>query len=406
MFEHTNGATLQSVNRAECYTFDCDLRGLPMSRTVPVSDKVRREAKHLAQSSSSWSLFGGLSGMGWDTFMSGMLGWLEAEARRQMTCSIFKDDRRSPDEALEAFELLVRDFVAQPRALDKVRARFRQHVLMGGPTSLHLVGDNGLGKTSLSRMISLALFKTPNLAQGENAGSGLFLVNCLQLRASGSREDPVESILQFVRRNPYSVVLIDDLQYLRDGDSRAVLDGLGVLLSSKQASDRAGNLVDLRGVFFVLTSNTGIQYTREDISDAELDQKVFSLHVNYFPNHQLSDVPNIAALRPLTFAGFGAVSRALFSSFFCFHPIAGLVGPYTPHLLYDDRVPELLALLAWEDGRRLRMGRTIMNHFEEHIIGPLLGSPVFRQRYPLKANETLTIELTEDGQGFEFKIIS
>src|SRR3989338_2173770 len=41
MLEHTNGAMLQSVNRAECYTFDCDLRGLPMWRTGRGRDKGR-----------------------------------------------------------------------------------------------------------------------------------------------------------------------------------------------------------------------------------------------------------------------------------------------------------------------------------------------------------------------------
>ena len=241
----------------------------------------------------------------------------------------------------------------------------------------------------MAKLISLALYRKPNQAAFHTAGYGFFHISCLEVKTKPNRAGLVESVLNFVDRNPNAVVLVDDVHYLVDQPQ--ILDSLSVLFSAETFSGR-----DLRGVLFVLTSNTGLDYSAENISDAELDQKVYYHHLTIFKNHVLTEIPHLIALRPFSFDGFYQVVESLFHTFYCDFSIAKKIGPYTPYLRYQLQVVQHLAELAWFDGRRLRMGRVIQDQFNAHIVDPLLSDRILTQRYPLQSNQIISISLDNE----------
>ena len=388
------GKMLQTTSRSKCYSFDCDL-----IKNSMLSDRARREAKIIHAPLEVSSFFDFFASYSIPPFLQKTVSLIKKGAtsiRDFVECVTDLAALRSKDDALDSFEALSRSFVAQPRALEQIRTIIRSHLIKGGPTALHLVGDNGLGKTTMAKMISLAFYNAPNAALGASAGSGLLHINCLEVRARDQQSQLIATITAHLKKNPISVILIDDLQYL--SDSPHVLNELSVLFSNEHAYD-----IDLRGVFIILTSNFGANYSNPHISDAELDQRVHHLHSSTFDNHVLTDVPGLVALRPFLFEGFVEVLSSLLQEFYCDFTIAKALGPHSPYLLYDSQIPVRLARLAWEDGRRLRMGRNILDTFNQYIVGPLLGDTELRKHFPLRSDQIIEIRW-EDDQGPEFSI--
>ncbi|MDQ4118358.1 MAG: ATP-dependent Clp protease ATP-binding subunit [Actinomycetota bacterium] len=175
------------------------------------------------------------------------------------------------DRLLRLEEHLHRRVVGQDEAVGAVADAVRANRAgLGHPDrpvgSFLFLGPSGVGKTELARALSESLFGSPSGAPSASAGSDRMIrldMSEYADRASVSRlvgaapgyvghEEPGQ-LTEPVRRDPYSVVLLDEIEKAHP-DVTATL--LGVL-DAGRLTDSRGRIADFRHAVVIMTSNLG-----------------------------------------------------------------------------------------------------------------------------------------------------
>ena len=119
--------------------------------------------------------------------------------------------------------------------------------------------------------------------------------------ASSMITDAFARLTEAVRRRPYSVVLLDEIEKAH----RDVFNVLLQVLDDGRLTDGQGRTVDFRNTVIIMTSNIGSQYLLEGISDAgeikpEGRELVMSELRRHFRPEFLNRVDDIVLFKPLT----------------------------------------------------------------------------------------------------------
>lgn len=117
--------------------------------------------------------------------------------------------------------------------------------------SLLFVGPTGVGKTELAKQIAAQIF---------GSSERMIRLDMSEYLAPGSARrllqvgEGVRSLAEMVRRQPLSVVLLDEIEKAH----ASVFDALLGVLGEGRLTDAAGQLVDFRMTTIVMTSNLGV----------------------------------------------------------------------------------------------------------------------------------------------------
>jgi ATP-dependent Clp protease ATP-binding subunit ClpA len=127
------------------------------------------------------------------------------------------------------------------------------------PTAVLLfAGPTGVGKTELSKALAELIFGSRDrlirLDMGELAGPDALV------RLVGDGGTPGQ-LTRAVRRQPFSVVLLDEIEKAHP----AVFDALLGVLGEGRLTDASGRLTDFRSTILVLTSNLGADTRRDRV---------------------------------------------------------------------------------------------------------------------------------------------
>jgi ATP-dependent Clp protease ATP-binding subunit ClpB len=207
---------------------------------------------------------------------------------------------------------LHRRVVGQEEAVDSIaeavlRARAglaRPHQPLG---SFLFLGPTGVGKTELAKALCEELFDTEkNMVRIDMSE---YMEQHAVARLIGSPPGYVGheeggQLTEAIRRNPYSVVLFDEVEKAH----RQVWNVLLQLLDDGRLTDGQGHVVDFSNVVVIMTSNLGAQYLLEDITklkDGEkIDQatraKVMSAVKGHFAPEFLNRLDDIIIFNPLS----------------------------------------------------------------------------------------------------------
>ncbi|MFI8825363.1 ATP-dependent chaperone ClpB [Streptomyces sp. NPDC053431] len=170
--------------------------------------------------------------------------------------------------------------------------------------SFLFLGPTGVGKTELARTLAAALFDTED--------------NMVRLDMSEYQERHTVSRLmgappgyvgyeeggqltEAVRRKPYSVVLLDEVEKAHAD----VFNTLLQLLDDGRLTDAQGHTVDFRNTVVVMTSNIGSQHLLEGVTpDGEIEQEaraavMAELRAHFRPEF-LNRVDDVVLFKPLT----------------------------------------------------------------------------------------------------------
>ncbi len=145
--------------------------------------------------------------------------------------------------------------------------------------SFLFVGPTGVGKTELAKQLALDLFgnKEAIIRLDMSEYSDRTAVSKLIGTTAGyvGYDDNSHTLTERVRRNPYSIVLLDEIE---KADAQVITLLLQVL-DDGHLTDGQGNQVNFKNTIIIATSNAGFGY---DLSEGEERQDIMERIVPYF----------------------------------------------------------------------------------------------------------------------------
>ncbi|MGV3088600.1 AAA family ATPase [Streptococcus suis] len=137
--------------------------------------------------------------------------------------------------------------------------------------SFLFVGPTGVGKTELAKQLALDLFgnKDAIIRLDMSEYSDRTAVSKLIGTTAGyvGYDDNSHTLTERVRRNPYSIVLLDEIE---KADPKVITLLLQVL-DDGHLTDGQGNQVNFKNTIIIATSNAGFGYGVEEDQEEELD---------------------------------------------------------------------------------------------------------------------------------------
>ena len=135
--------------------------------------------------------------------------------------------------------------------------------------SFLFVGPTGVGKTELAKQLALDLFGTKDaiIRLDMSEYSDRTAVSKLIGTTAGyvGYDDNSNTLTERVRRNPYSIILLDEIE---KADPQVITLLLQVL-DDGRLTDGQGNTVDFKNTVIIATSNAGFGYESNSTEDAD-----------------------------------------------------------------------------------------------------------------------------------------
>lgn len=165
--------------------------------------------------------------------------------------------------------------------------------------SFLFVGPTGVGKTELAKQLALDMFgnKDAIIRLDMSEYTDTTAVSKLIGTTAGyvGYEDNSNTLTEKVRRNPYSIVLLDEIEKANP----QVLTLLLQVMDDGRLTDGQGNVVNFKNTIIIATSNAG--FGNESLSDDEQkDQKLMDKLSNYFRPEFLNRFNGIVEFSHLT----------------------------------------------------------------------------------------------------------
>jgi ATP-dependent Clp protease ATP-binding subunit ClpC len=223
-------------------------------------------------------------------------------------------------------EILVRRIIGQDKAIKAIsRAIRRSRLGVASPNrpmgSFIFLGSSGVGKTEVARRLAEFLFGSQKHLIRFDMSEYMEKHAVSKLIGSppgyvGHEEGG--QLTERVRRNPYSVVLLDEIEKAHPDIANILLQ----ILEDGILTDSLGNQVDFRNTLIIMTSNLGTRFLttkghmgfREKSSEG--DQKAAELMINQelkkeFSPEFINRIDDIIIFNPLTEIELREICRLL-----------------------------------------------------------------------------------------------
>ena len=269
--------------------------------------------------------------------------------------------------------------VGQEEAVDAVaRAVRRARAGMGDPNrpvgSFLFLGPTGVGKTELARTLAEALF-------GDQDAMVRFDMSEFQERHTVSRlvgappgyvgYEEAGQLTETVRRRPYSVLLLDEIEKAHADVFNILLQ----LLDDGRLTDSQGRTVDFKNTVVIMTSNLGADriqaHARRNESFEQLEAELMELLRHSFRPELLNRIDEIIVFRALDRDQLRQITRLLLDR------VSRRVHAQGVELEVDDEAVELLANAGFDPQYGARpLRRAIQRLLEDALSERLLSGDV------------------------------
>lgn len=183
------------------------------------------------------------------------------------------------------------------------------------PVSFLFVGPTGVGKTELVKVLAEDLFDTPDALIRLDMSE--YMEKHAVSRLIGSPPgyvgyDEAGQLTEKIRRRPYSVILLDEIEKAHPD----ILNILLQILDDGRISDAHGRQVNFENTVIVMTSNAGSQHKTASlgfggtVSDMGKERAIHALEDIMRPEF-LNRIDEIIAFNQLTEADFGKICEIL-----------------------------------------------------------------------------------------------
>ena len=224
------------------------------------------------------------------------------------------------EKLLHMEDILHRRVIGQDEAVEKVSdAILRSRAGIQDPNrplgSFLFLGPTGVGKTELAKALAEALFDDENNIVRIDMSEYMEKFSVSRLIGAPPGYVGYEEggqLTEAVRRKPYSVVLLDEIEKAHPDVFNILLQ----VLDDGRITDSQGRTVDFKNTIIILTSNLGSPYILDGINaDGEISeearQKVDQLLKQSFRPEFLNRLDEIIMFKPLTKSNIGGIIELL-----------------------------------------------------------------------------------------------
>ena len=213
------------------------------------------------------------------------------------------------DKLLHLFERLQKRVIGQDEALHLVsEAIIRARSGIKDPNrpigSFIFLGPTGVGKTEVARSLAYELFDDERHMIRIDCSEYMEAFNVSRLIGAppgyvGYDEGGV--LTEAVRRNPYSIVLFDEIEKAH----KDVFNILLQILDDGRLTDSQGRTVDFKNTIIIMTSNLGSEYILEDEKNAK-EKVLAELKLSFRPEF-INRIDEIIVFHSLKKEDVGAI---------------------------------------------------------------------------------------------------
>ncbi|HEC69434.1 MAG TPA: ATP-dependent Clp protease ATP-binding subunit [Candidatus Omnitrophica bacterium] len=227
---------------------------------------------------------------------------------------IFKLEEKESEKLLKAEEELSKRVVGQEEAIKSItRALRRSRAGIKDPKrpigSFIFMGPTGVGKTLLARVLAEFMFGDEEALIQLDMSEYMEKFNVSRLIGAPPGYVGYEEggqLTERVRRRPYSVVLLDEIEKAHPDVFNLLLQ----ILEDGRLTDSFGRKVDFRNTILIMTSNVGVDIlkkkgslgftiAKEEISYEEMKSKLLEEVKRTFKPEFLNRLDEIIVFRPL-----------------------------------------------------------------------------------------------------------
>ncbi|MEB6065751.1 ATP-dependent chaperone ClpB [Staphylococcus arlettae] len=301
------------------------------------------------------------------------------------------------EKLLNLSEILHQRVVGQDKAVDLVSdAVVRARAGIKDPQrpigSFLFLGPTGVGKTELAKSLASTLFDSEkNMIRIDMSE---YMEKHSVSRLIGAPpgyvgHDEGGQLTEAVRRNPYSVILLDEIEKAHSDVFNVLLQ----ILDEGRLTDSKGRSVDFKNTIIIMTSNIGSQVLLEQVKDTgvitEATEKAVMDSLNqYFKPEILNRMDDIVLFKPLSVEDMGRI-------------VEKLLAQLNIRLL-DQRItievsPEAQAWLG-KEAYEPQFGARPLKRFIQSQIETPLARQMIRENLP--EGTTVQVDLTDDGLTF------
>jgi ATP-dependent Clp protease ATP-binding subunit ClpB len=201
-------------------------------------------------------------------------------------------------------EQLHRRVIGQDRAVSAVADAVRRNRAgLADPNrpigSFLFLGPTGVGKTELARALAEYLFDDQRAMVRIDMSE--YMERHAVSRLIGAPPgyvgyDEGGQLTEAVRRRPYSVILLDEVEKAHQDVFNVLLQ----LLDDGRLTDGQGRTVDFTNSVLIMTSNLGSEFIQEDLPDEVVEERVMKAVRSHFRPEFLNRVDDMIVFRRLT----------------------------------------------------------------------------------------------------------
>lgn len=265
------------------------------------------------------------------------------------------------------------------------------------PPSFIFVGPTGVGKTELAKAVAYEMFGNEksiirfDMSEYMESNSTAKLIGAPPGYVG---YDDAGQLTERVKRNPYSIILLDEIEKAHQDVFNILLQ----VLDDGRLTDAQGNTVNFENTIIIMTSNAGSNLNNNSIgfggtSKASKNKMLGALKELFRPEF-LNRVDEIVAFEALT-------KEQLLK-------IVDLMVADTQKVLNDRNIGLILTDEAknylLEKGTDLKYGARPLRRAIQRYIEDELSDMILRQE--LKNGQKVLVELNNEQQKLEFKINS